>query len=147
MIILKTKGRLKVEVADNGKKRITGTVLSDGKATSNWVSCPVVFDFNGLYAWGKVPFLTAPGTDLFIGTASVQVKQNAFEITADVESDKEEVLKIIEKGKGFGLQVGIGIDCVDMVIVNGGKVNGRTVQGKFYHVTKADIRHVRICGK
>lgn len=70
--------------------------------------------------------------------------KEALEITADVESDNEEVLKIIDKGKGFGLQVGIGIDCVDMTLENGGKVNGSTVQRQFYHVTKADIKQVRI---
>ena len=137
-----------IEASNGAKPKVVGVAYSGGKMSLPGWRHPVVVDLAGMEIPESVPLLTnhENKTDSRIGLISAAVRNNALEITGEIDSDSKDAADIIAQGKaGADWQLSIGADVKECELVKGSReVNGQEVEGPFYNIKKSTLREVSV---
>ena len=137
-----------IEAANGGKPKVAGLAYGGGKMNLPGWKFPVVVDLAGMEIPDTVPLLTnhENKTDSRVGMISASIKNNALEITGEIVSDSKDAHDIVAQSKaGADWQLSIGADVRECELVKGSReVNGKTIDGPFYHIQKSVLREVSV---
>ena len=137
-----------IEAADGGRPKVAGLAYGGGKMNLPGWKFPVVVDLAGMEIPDTVPLLTnhENKTDARVGMVNASVKDSALEIAGEIVSDSPDAQDIVAQSKaGADWQLSIGADVRECELVKGSReVNGRQIDGPFYHVKKSVLREVSV---
>ena len=137
-----------IEAANGAKPKVMGTAYSGGKMNLPGWQYPVVVDLAGMQIPDTIPLLTnhENKTDARVGVVSACIKDCTLEISGEIVSDSQDAQDIVAQGKaGADWQLSIGADVKECELVKSSRtVNGREIEGPFYHVTKSTLREVSV---
>ena len=137
-----------IEAADGGRPKVAGLAYGGGKMNLPGWKFPVVVDLAGMEIPDTVPLLMnhENKTDARVGMVNASVKDSALEITGEIVSDSPDAQDIVAQSKaGADWQLSIGADVRECELVKGSReVNGRQIDGPFYHVKKSVLREVSV---
>ena len=137
-----------IEAADGGRPKVAGLAYGGGKMNLPGWKFPVVVDLAGMEIPDTVPLLTnhENKTDARVGMVTASVKNASLEISGEIVSDSPDAQDIVAQSKaGADWQLSIGADVRECELVKGSReVNGRQIDGPFYHVKKSVLREVSV---
>ncbi len=141
---------LMIEAQSKTNPRVMGLAYSGGKMNLPGWRYPVVVDLAGLELPDSVPLLTnhENRTGSRVGMVRASVESGALAIEGEITSSNELAQGIVEQAKaGADWQLSIGAEVKDAELVPKGRtreVNGRQLEGPFYHVKAAVLREVSV---
>ena len=137
-----------IEAANGGRPKVAGLAYGGGKMNLPGWKYPVVVDLAGMEIPDTVPLLTnhENKTDARVGMVNASVKDSALEIAGEIVSDSPDAQDIVAQSRaGADWQLSIGADVRECELVKGSReVNGRQIDGPFYHVKKSVLREVSV---
>ncbi len=132
------------------RPRVIGLAYGGGKINLPGWKYPVVVDLAGLALPDSVPLLAnhENRTAARVGMVNARVTDNALEIEGEIVASGDVAEEIVNQAKaGADWQLSIGAEVKASELVAAGRqreVNGRAMDGPFYHIQQAVLREVSV---